>query len=254
MTKLPLLLLLVACAGVVTASHAAQNVIEEHVRRGKELIEANHYEAVGSTRAGLEAGIQELEKAIALGHESVEIYRILADAYSQMALVYSKEGSRERQIFFEKRNALYQKLYELEPDDPDILFLYTESLKNDDEKIGAYRRLLAIAPDRNLARSRLGRLLILKGEWQDGQNEIAKAVLGESDPTAVRVYVWGVLDVLRERGCPVTKSERWFRGIEQLEMRFDRVGGDATAARVAREDLEGFKKRFANVLRGHTCK
>ncbi len=250
MTKLRLLSLVLVFAGWLTPAHSAQDTVQEHLRRGKELIEANQFDAMGRTKAGLEAGIQELEKAIALGHESIETYKVLANAYNQMALVYSEAGSAERASYTAKRNTLFKRLYELNPSDPDTLYQYAESLDDDHERIMVYHKLLALAPDRSDARFLLGRLLVLAGQWQEGKIELAKAVLADRDPTSVRTYVWDTLDVLQRRGCALGQAEKWANRIQSIEIAFERAKGDP---QVARKDLATFKRQFADVLRRHTC-
>lgn len=167
-----------AAAFLLAASVCVQGQsAKERFLRGKELIETNGPDSMGATRHGFEQGIAEVRKAIGEGYEDqIAAYKVLAEAYNDLALVYAQPDSKEQsEIFLLQRQAL-EKLLELAPGDARIRADYARLLKDVNAEIEAWRDVVADEPNNAEARWRLGVLLVHEGQIDEGMTQLRKMV------------------------------------------------------------------------------
>jgi hypothetical protein len=183
----------------VTSCLAAQDNPEAHFTRGKQLIEKNCGDCAGGSKNGLEEGINEVLKAIDLGYRDPKAaYKVLADAYSTMAIVFATPRSSEEKELFRRRKQMYEKLVSLDPADANTLFEYAKSLAaTDDEEtqLTALRNVLKLKPNHTGARFFVGVLLLRRGQASQAVTEIRKGLesaegddLNEYGPRAVQLF------------------------------------------------------------------
>ena len=171
MTNVLLLTLAISRAAVTQES-----VPQEHFQQGKQLIEANCGDCIGSTRAGLERGIAEVRKALEMGYpDKLDAYRLLGEAYNTLALVFAKIDSPEGKEAWEQRRRAYEKILDLDPSDVESRHLYVSSLQDKAQKMAQYRKILELKPDHTDAMFRVGMLLVEEGRSDEGLDELRKA-------------------------------------------------------------------------------
>ena len=166
-----LLTLAIACADARQEASA-----EDRFQRGRQFIEANCGDCMGSTRAGLEQGIGEVSKALELGYpDRLAAHRLLAGAYNTLALVFAQPDSKEQKAAFEERRQVYEKILALDPSDVETRYLYATSLRDKAQKMTQLRKVLELQPDHADARFAVGVLLVEDGRTDDGLIELRKA-------------------------------------------------------------------------------
>jgi hypothetical protein len=234
---------LILWMGLVAVAGAAEDA-ESLFRAGSDLLSANCVECQGSTRAGLARGIEKIEAALAAGYAGrVTALKLLADAYGDLSTYAGKTEAAEQ--FAARQTALRRELYDLVPDDPEVIENYADTLSDGGEKIPLLRRVIAIDPQRNGARYVLG-VLLLPRDPREGLGLVADAVRRERDPEAVMSYAMSVLGALQEQGCPLADAERW---PPDAEAAFNAaMQGEGDPRPMAR-----FKASFAAALDAHRC-
>src|ERR1700682_2292149 len=160
----------------------AQDTPADHFAEGKKLIEDNCVDCMGGTQKGEEEGIRELETALQEHYaKPVAAYNLLADAYANMSS-YVQKNQSDSQAFQHKEYDVYRKLYELAPDDEQVLMDYSLTLTEAKDQIAICRKILSLNPKNADARFSLGELLLQQGNVKEGAGDMGQAVAIESDP------------------------------------------------------------------------
>jgi tetratricopeptide (TPR) repeat protein len=225
----------------------AQDTPADHFARGKKLVEDNCIDCMGGTQKGAEEGIRELEMALQAHYENpVAAYKLLADAYAYMSTYVQKDGEAASRAFQEKEYAVYRKLYELAPDDEEILMDYARTLTDAKEQIPVYRKLLSLNPKNADARFSLGELLFQQGQVKDGLAEMRQGVTLDTDPEGVRTDVLRVIQALEQQHCPLRNAAAYSKEVFKAE-------AAATQGPSDPQPMTIFKKRFVAALEQHSC-
>lgn len=223
----------------------------EHFKLGKSLIEANHYDSMGSTQEGMEVGIKQMKEAIRLKCADLKTANIiLANAYDQM-LVQPKENSDADRIRVAERDEILLQLYKLYPDDLQILDMYVRSLKNKAEKFVVYKHMKEIAPQSPTPHFMLGILHIEGGRLAEGADEIKTWLRLETNPTLVRAYSPRVIEYMAAKGCVVPEADYWFSKFMDIEM--DMQSGELHVREQGEVDFISTKQEFLNALNETQC-
>lgn len=203
------LILVLAVIGLLVegAARPQDQSAAQHFVRGRELIEANGVDSMGSTRKGFEEGLAEVRKAIELGYpDKAAAYKLLANAYNTLALFYAKPDSEEQKRAFLLQKQALEKLLELKPDDPRIRADYARAVKDQEMETAAWRDVVASEPNDAEARWFLGVLLVHNGQIDEGMTHLKKMVelanlyLGQ-------IYVEGARSALIEKGRKAEAAE-----------------------------------------------
>jgi tetratricopeptide (TPR) repeat protein len=223
---------------------------QKHFDRGKQLIEQNCVDCEGSTPEGMEQGIRDIEQAMRSGFRVQRSgLLLLGSAYNQMALAYAK-GPEEEKLYSAKRNEVYRRLIDKNPRDVEALDLYSDGIQDRTERITIFRRILAIDPNHPGALYGLGIDLSQTGEWREGIEKIKNAIQKQQDPESVETYVQGLLEALRQHGCPLPQEGYWQQRTNEA---FDKAmsgAGDANAIPAFKKD---FLKAVSTVPGSHEC-
>jgi hypothetical protein len=213
---------------------------DAHFVKGKELIENNCIDCMGGTQAGMEQGIREVEAALQAGYRNKKAaYELLSDAYAHMT-TYRGRNPEEANAYSTKRRQIDRKLFELYPNDPDVLERYESWLENDTEKVEILKRLLMIKPNPN-AQFVLGDLLMVQGNVKEGLPLVRSAIATEGNDEAVINYVERLIDQLEVLGCPVAEAGSWRHRVNTAWEKATRGAGDPNA-------MPEFKKNFSAAL------
>jgi tetratricopeptide (TPR) repeat protein len=189
------LILLTAISLSTTAAASAQTA-ERHFQRGKGLIESNCADCMGSTKKALKEGIADLNKAIDMGYsDKVAAYKLLADAYNTLAIVYSDSGSQEEKTYSEARQDTYRRLLDLDPQNAQIRYEYAMTLSDSTKQIGALRDVLKLNPNYADAHFTIGMLLIRTDQVDEGIGELKKG-LQLAEPERSKVFGRRLIDIL----------------------------------------------------------
>jgi len=218
--------------------------------RGKQLIEQNCVDCQGSTPEGMEHGIRDIEQAMRSGFRVQRSgLLLLGSAYNEMALAYAK-GPEEEKLYSAKRNEVYRRLIDKNPRDVEALDLYSDGIQDRTERIAIFRRILAIDPAHPGALYGLGIDLSQTREWREGIEKIKDAIQKQQDPESVETYVQGLLEALRQHGCPLPQEGYWQQRTNEA---FDKAmsgAGDANAIPAFKKD---FLKAVTTVPGSHEC-
>jgi hypothetical protein len=218
---------------------------KEHFERGKKLIENNCVDCMGGSQVGLEGGIREIEAALQAGCGNQKAaYKLLSDAYAEMT-TYTGKNQREAKAYDAKRVQTDRKLFDLDPNDPDILVRYENTLENDSDKIEILRRLLKIAPAPG-SKFSLGFLLMKQQKVGEGLSLVRSAIETEGDAESVVNYVMSLIGQLNDIGCPLAGADEWQKQIHATFEKATNGIGDPNA-------LPGFKKSFLAALDKNKC-
>jgi predicted Zn-dependent protease len=245
--KAILLASLLASALAIPALSRGQASAADHFTRGKELVEENCIDCMGGTQEGEEEAIRELEMALQQHcEEPIEGYKLLAEAYANMSTYVQKKSESESRRFWDKRNAVYRQLYQLAPNDPEVLTDYAETLKDANEKIAIYRKILTLKPRDSAARFDLGELLLKQDNMKDGLAEVKQALASESDPEAFENHTQRLIGALAQHGCPLQNSKELSFEAQKAEAAATYKEGDPKA-------MAALKDKLRAELDQHTC-
>jgi len=224
----------------------------EHFELGKSLIEANHYDSMGSTQEGMEVGIKQMKEAIRLKCADLKTANIiLANAYDQMLVVYPKENSDADRIRVAERDEILLQLYKLYPDDLQILDMYAGRLQNKAEKFVVYKHMKEIAPQLPDPHFMLGILNIEAGNLIEGVEEIKTWLSLDARPTAVRAYSMGAIATMAAKGCVVPEADYWFPKFMDVETLMD--SGEPLVREQGKIDFVSTKQKFLDALNETQC-
>ncbi|HSR52312.1 MAG TPA: hypothetical protein VLV83_15905 [Acidobacteriota bacterium] len=151
------------------ASEGQRDSFESHREEGRRLLEKNCADCMGSSRAGLEQAIAELEKAAELSEEQdPETLRLLAEAYNVLIHVYLDRSPPEKNEYKSKRALALKRLVELQPNDAQVLMDYARTLAKPQEKTEIWKRVLQLDPTHAGAHRAIGARLLQDGEVDQG--------------------------------------------------------------------------------------
>jgi hypothetical protein len=217
----------------------------KHFERGKKLIENNCVDCMSGSQSGLEGGIREIKAALQAGYGNRKAaYELLSDAYANM-ITYTEKSQKEAKAYAAKRAQADRKLFEMDPNDPDVLARYENTLENDSDKIEILRRLLKIAPAPG-SKFRLGFLLMKQHKVGEGLSLVRSAIETEGDAESVVNYVMSLIGQLNDIGCPLAGADEWQKQIHATFEKATNGIGDPNA-------LPGFKKSFLAALDKNKC-
>jgi hypothetical protein len=172
---------------------------EALLREGRALVEKNCGDCMGSSPEALQQGIRKVELALEAGlADRAEAYRLLADAWSQMAYVFLKPDSAEQSEAREKQRLALGELVELEPRNVDLLYEYAFALPDDESRSGVLRRILEIEPDHVEALFALGQLEVEHGDPK-GLARMRRA-FDKSQGEQALEYGEGLIAMLQQKG------------------------------------------------------
>ena len=251
MQKRRLITLLVLVAGLQLSALIQKSdkmaAGEKHYLSGKRLIENNCIDCMGSTRAGMEQGIQEIQAALSAGFTNRKAaYKLLADAYNAM-ITFSGNDEKEQQAFEEKESQALSEVFRLDPQDSEFAVRYADTLQNKQEKVAILKSVVEKDPTQADAAFGAGLLLIDNGKPAEGLQFISKAITNQKDPEGVANYVARILGMLQDRNCLFPDAEAWRQKFIEAAAKATRGPGDPTPM------LE-VKKQFLEQLEKHTCK
>jgi hypothetical protein len=216
-----------------------------HFDKGKELIENNCIDCMDGTQSGMEQGIKEIEAALEAGYRSRKAaYELLSDAYAHMS-TYTGKNPEEEKLYTNKRKQINRKLFELYPDDPDVLERYETTLENDAERLQILKRLVKIKPTPD-SKFGLGILLMQQRNVTEGFPLVRSAITTEDNAEAVMSYVDSLIEQLDRLGCPLADAASWSRKAYTAFDKATRGAGDAGA-------LPQFKQNFSTALDRVSC-
>ena len=225
----------------------SQDMPADHFARGKKLVEDNCIDCMGGTQKGEEEGIRELEMALQADYDNpVAAYKLLADAYANMSTYAQKNGEAASRAFQEKEYAVYRKLYELAPDDEEVLTNYSRTLTDAKEQTSIYRKILRLSPKNADIRFSLGELLSQQGGVKDGLKEMRQGVMLETNPEGVRTDVQRVIQALEQQHCPLRNAATYSKEVFKAEAVATQGPGDP-------QPMAIFKKKFVSALEQHVC-
>jgi hypothetical protein len=241
-----LLLAAPALPGAQTADQAkkVETDASQHFNKGKELIENNCIDCMDGTQAGMEQGIKEVKAALQAGYRDRKAaYELLSDAYAHMG-TYAGKHPEEEKVYITKRQEIDRKLFELYPEDPDVLQRYESTLdykpENDAERMKILKRLVKIKPTPD-SKFGLGMLLMQQRNINEGLPLVRSAITTEDNPEAVMNYVERLVGRLGELGCPLANTASWNEKAYAAFDKATRGSGDPRA-------LPEFKKDFSAAL------
>jgi tetratricopeptide (TPR) repeat protein len=169
------------------------------LREGRALIERNCGDCMGSSAQGLRQGIQKVEKALEMGlPDPAEGYRLLANAYGQLARVFLTPDSAEQLEVLDKQRQAYERLVKVEPKNVEILYEYAFSLRDEEARASVLRRILDIQPDYLDALFALGRYEAERGDPK-GIGRMRRAFNDAKGEHALE-YGESLLAVLQQQG------------------------------------------------------
>lgn len=217
-----------------------------HFEKGKQLIENNCIDCMGGNLQGMEQGIKEIEAAINAGYQDKKTaYKLLSDAYANMA-TYRGKYPEEEKAYFAKREEVDRRLYSLYPNDPEVLDRYAQTVHNDVEKIEVLRRLLKIKASPG-SKFELGYLLLKQNKVSEGLPLVRSAIESETSEEAVLNYVGTLMSQLQELGCPLANETSWNERAQTAFEKATRGAGDPSA-------MPEFKKSFFTALDQTSCR
>jgi tetratricopeptide (TPR) repeat protein len=169
------IIVLVFLVGIYRPLYAQDAQIQ--FEKAKELIKQNCADCMGATRQGLENGISSLNESIRSGYKNKkEAYILLRDAYNTMRIVYATPSSEEQRNIRREIKIVNEKLVQIDPNDPKILYEYARYLDDSDAQLQVYEIILKIDPDDVDARFASGKIMIEKGNVNEGIAELRETL------------------------------------------------------------------------------
>ena len=196
--------ILVAVLVLVTISLASTTAVAQsaghHFQQGRQLIESNCADCMGSTKEALKKGVAEVSRAVEMGYgDKVAAYKLLADAYNTLAVVYSEPGSQEEKAYSDARQDMYLRLLELDPQNAQFKYEYAITLNDNAKQIAALQDVLKLDPKYADAHFAIGMLLTRTGQVDEGIVELKKAVQ-LADVERSKMFGKRLIDILNGLG------------------------------------------------------
>jgi predicted O-linked N-acetylglucosamine transferase (SPINDLY family) len=230
----------------MVSSAWGQNSAHDHFLKGKQLVEENCIDCMGGTQQGEEQGIRELEAALQAHYESpIDAYKLLANAYANMSTYVGKNAS-DANAFQNKEYGVYRTLYELAPNDEEVLLDYERTLTEDNDKIAIFRKVLTLNPKNAEARFSLADLLMQQDKIQDAMQEMKQAITLETNPESVRNYVQRLIEALDNHHCPLKNARIYNAQVLKPEEAATQGPGDP-------QPMAIFKTKFLAAMDQHAC-
>lgn len=189
-------LVTISFASTIAVAESAQQQFE----KGKQLIESNCADCMGSTKEALKLGVAEVSKALDMGYgNKVAAYKLLADAYNTLAVVHSEPGSQEEKIYSAARQDAYLRLIDLDPQNAQFKYEYAINLSDNTKQLAALQDVLKLNPKYADAHFAIGMLLARTGQVDEGIVELKKAVqLADTDQS--KKFGRRLIDILNGLG------------------------------------------------------
>jgi hypothetical protein len=223
------------------------SVGERHYLNAKRLITNNCIDCMGSTKAGMEQGIQEMQAALDTGFTKKKAaYKLLADGYNAM-ITFSGNDEKERENFEQKESEALGEVYRLDPLDSEFAVRYADTVKDNQEKLSILKNVAERDPKQADAAFGAGFLLIDRGESGEGLKLVSQAIANQKDPEAVANYAQRTLGLLQEKNCPFADADAW-------NQKFGDAADKATRGEGDPKPMLEVKKQFSEKLDKHTCK
>lgn len=176
---------------------AATSEAEKRFQSGKALIEQNCGDCEEATRDGLQEGINEIKAVLEKGYaDKLSAYQLISDAYNTIAIVYAAPDSEEQKALLEKKRVIDEQILALSPNSPRLLYECGISLENKEERLRVMRRVLAIEPTNASARAVVGKLLVKRGQVDDG----IKKAIEHAEPHEKATYQEELNQLLAQHG------------------------------------------------------
>ena len=224
----------------------AQDTPADHFAKGKKLIEDNCVDCMDGTQKGEEEGIRELETALQAHYaKPVDAYKLLADAYANMSS-YVQKNQSDSQAFQHMEYDVYRKLYELAPDDEQVLMDYSLTLTEAKDQIAICRKILSLNPKNADARFSLGELLVRQDKVKQGVEEMKQGLALESDPEGECNFVQRVIEALSQHHCPLKHAVIYNAEALKAEEAATQGPGDP-------QPMAIFKRKFVAAMEQHVC-
>src|SRR5580765_3925110 len=205
--------------GAIPQQTPKVSIGERHYLNAKRLIENNCIDCMGSTRAGMEQGIQEMQAALSSGFTNRKAaYKLLADGYNALT-TFSGNDERERETFEQKEAEALREVFRMDPKDSEFATRYAATLKDEQEKVTILKSVAERDPSQTNAAFGAGMLLLSSNKPGEGIQFIRKAIANQRDPEAVMNYAGRTLDALEERNCPLSSRKNGRRGSARLSTR-----------------------------------
>jgi hypothetical protein len=190
-----LLVLMTSC------TPAYEPPVEPGFAEGKKLIEANCADCAGATKEGLQRGIDVMRDALDTGYvDRAAGLRLLAQAYNELALVYSEPDSVEHGQALARRRAVLEQLVAFAPGDPGVHYEYVMTFSDRDQRILSLREILAVHSDHEPTRFGLAMSL---AERQGSEAEAAgllKGLVESAEAERAVTYATRLHEVLLKLG------------------------------------------------------
>ena len=231
--------------GTGAQAKTVDNASARHFDKGKELIESNCIDCMDGTQAGMEQDIKEIEAALQAGYRNRKAaYELLSDAYAHMT-TYTGRNPEQEKAYIAKRKTINRRLFELYPEDPDVLERYEITLETDAERLEILKRLVKIKPTPD-SKFGLGILLMQQRNVNEGLPLVRSAIASEDNGEAVMNYVDRLIEQLDGLGCPLADAASWSQKAYAAFDKATRGAGDANA-------LPQFKQGFSAALDRISC-
>jgi tetratricopeptide (TPR) repeat protein len=250
MNKIILIVICLFIACAIAEGKDEEVNLQQEFGNAKKLIESNCGDCMGGTKEALEKGIAELIKVIESGYRNeLEAYKLLAYAYNEMAAVYLARNPNEKKIVVEKYRKTYQKLIQLAPNDPEILYGYAISLPLEDKtvRLKIFQEILRIDPNHKDANYMAGLILIEKGEYDEGIKDLKKALdqlefdqdLGLAMRAIEILNKHGKKEEANEIQIKINQQRKYTQGLNEI-----RYGDVDKGIKLVKESVQGDLRRL----------
>lgn len=189
--------------------------------------------------------IDELDCHLDSGHDKIQLRLVLARAYEGIA-VYSRILKRKKWAA-EKRSMIYERILEKDPNNTEVLYLYSNSLPVE-RSIEVLRQLLAVDPNHYLGRTMLGLKLTQLGDnnrLEEAKEHFKVAYLyapdGMKQLSAMNAY-------RAVASISSAMEAREYRDFLRTDMNVDRYISDATLAVNSKNTLEAKLEAVKNIV------
>lgn len=241
-------------ANFLLSKYASDNLTsKEYFELGKSLIEANHYDSMGATQSGMVEGMRQMREAIRLNYSDLKsAYLVLANAYDQWP-EQPKENSEAEKIRVAERNQILRHLYQLYPDDLEVLDLYANRTSDRKEKILVYRHMLELNPKLPDPHFMLGLFYIEDGKFGAGIAESRQSIELEIDPSEISNRAGRIAEAVVAQGCTLPEGDEWGSRMMAVEDDLDIGIHSKEEVNRARLRFAYIKKNFLIALEKVIC-
>jgi hypothetical protein len=187
-----------ATAPAVAAEPAASTP-EEHLARGRRLVEANGAGVAGASREGLLEAERDLRAAIDGGaQDGAEAHRLLARTYAALAQDWA-DGPQERDRWEARRREILRAAVDADGADAKARYEYALTLPDRAERIEQLEASVKLDPADAVARRALAEDLLESDREEEGARQLVEAVM-LSDRAALEEHGQALMYLLRSHG------------------------------------------------------